>query len=331
MGRQRVFTHQVSPEHGWVVAVDGHWNSSLDEGSQGMVRHGRNDPGSEIACRRYFQRNPALSQVGKQRGISSGGEAVAHPFGAEHVNRLPDGLGSRCLTSVGDNVKPGIVRPAKCRREIARRMTDFISPETKSNDPRAGPGLDHPVNGAVHRHRPGAGVVDAIGNPAQVDPEHRMHSVPGGVHRGQGIGHSDSSTPLMWFRIEMDLGVPHVLSRKLHPVGFNCHTQIVRRAEDIRTHREDIDEMGEIAELVQAGNLFRITDPKVDTVFLRERPQRVRADGAFEVDVKFDLGHRQEPFGNLNGRFGCHSLTPAGRGAEGKVQGNHIWNRRSGP
>ena len=70
--------------------------------------------------------------------------------------------------------------------------------------------------------------------------------------------------------------------------------EIFRRAQAVTNGHVDVDEVGEIGELVPCFQAFNGIGGQRDAVALGKSQQRGRPDGAFEVHVQLDLGHEAD-------------------------------------
>jgi hypothetical protein len=99
------------------------------------------------------------------------------------------------------------------------------------------------------------------------------------------------------------LAVADMLPRHVRAKVAHDQRKVLWRAQQIRNEHVDVDEMGEIGEAEPGLQGIQVGGGQAvgAAVTLRQRQQRGRLDGTFQVDVQFRLGHRLDEGGGFRG------------------------------
>jgi hypothetical protein len=223
---------------------------------------------------------------------------VADSLDLKQGQRVPDNVRAGCFPGMCDHMKSGIPGTLKGGGKELRRVADFIPSESKGDDSGIISGINHPIDSLIHRAWSRRRVANAVGDPAKFNSVAFEHGRSRQVHGCEGIRDRDIAAAMMRFRIEVDFCVSDMLACQLIPIGFDGRTQVICRSQTVGAHRKGVDEVREVRVVKQAGDVVNGRYSEVDAMPLSKAPQRLWPHRAFKVNVEFNLGHGDQPFGN---------------------------------
>jgi hypothetical protein len=286
-GSDRVLLLERRAEHRRVVGVDADRDAGGDQGRQRVLVERGDRAGADVGGRADLERDAAVGQVGHEHRVLRGRDAVADALGAEHVQRVPDGLRAGGLAGVRDAAQAGRPGPVEDGLELGPGYAD-LGPTQTETDQAVGLLLERDPQGLLGRRQ--ARLARDVEAPAQLDAELVAGAPARVLDRRAELRRRDAP---LHARIGRDgeLGVPHLLAGQFarHLEGQRAHVLIV--ADQVDHAQIDVDEVPEIAEREVVGQRGRIGRHRrvalVPGGQLGHDPRRCRAH---VVDVQLNLG-----------------------------------------
>ena len=291
----------VVREHRRVVGVHRHRHAGVPERPDRVLLEAGHRAGGDVGRRADLERDAGLGEVGEQRGVLGRRGAVADPLGAAAGAATSQTVSGPVVSpACGTRVQPGGAGRVEVRLELRPRHADLRAAEPEADQP-LGPVVDGVRRAS--RRRTGPRTRRGCRRSSAAPARSRARPRPGRPRSPRCRPRSACPRPGSSGRTEV-YGVQVssayrsvLLGRHLAGDLVGQVVDVLGRADQVDDREVDLDEVREVAELVEPAQLVQVAGhgAGVPGGQLADDPRRRRAD---VVDVQLGLGQAGDEVSN---------------------------------
>ncbi len=277
---------EIGVEHCGVVSGDGAHDAGVKQARQGVVGEACHDAGTEIRDGAHVEYGPTTDQLLHEPHVVDGSDSVSDSVSPERFQGAANRFCSRDLTGVRYRRQAQIARHGKgVLIELGRELS-LESTETHTNDAAvtvASGGLDE-----FDREILWAAAID-VGRETDFDAVLFACGLRAVAIATEEFIPRNTLLDALGRRedpFDVDATKRGCLRRVVH----DNLVKVLGGLERVGRENPDLDEVGEVPKLVQAGKLLHGAGRQGEVVSVRDLEERRRPNGAFQMYVQFDFG-----------------------------------------